>query len=82
MTASLLRSRLVVAASEQGFLPRPFATFNSRQKTPINGILLSTALSTIFICFGDFGSLTLFYGVRPALSLVFLFAPGLDVDSC
>ncbi|GAA5910297.1 hypothetical protein JCM8208_003500 [Rhodotorula glutinis] len=56
-------SRLVVAASEQGFLPRPFATFNSRQKTPINGILLSTALSTIFICFGDFGSLTLFYGV-------------------
>ncbi|GAA5947337.1 hypothetical protein JCM3775_005369 [Rhodotorula graminis] len=56
-------SRLVVAASEQGFLPRTFATFNSRQKTPINGILLSTALSTIFICFGDFGSLTLFYGV-------------------
>ncbi|TNY18522.1 amino acid/polyamine transporter I, partial [Rhodotorula diobovata] len=56
-------SRLIVAASEQGFLPRRFAAFNDRQKTPINGILLSSALSSLFICFGDFGSLTLFYGV-------------------
>ena len=68
LTASSSRSRLVVAASEQGFFPRTFAAFNSRQKTPINGILLSTALSTIFICFGDFGTLTLFYGVRPSSS--------------
>ncbi|BGP38489.1 hypothetical protein JCM10450v2_002437 [Rhodotorula kratochvilovae] len=56
-------SRLIVAASEQGFLPRRFASFNDRQKTPINGILLSSALSTVFICVGDFGNLTLFYGV-------------------
>ncbi|GAA5976531.1 hypothetical protein JCM10908_005533 [Rhodotorula pacifica] len=56
-------SRLIVAASEQGFLPRLFANFNERQKTPINGILLSSALSTIFVCLGDFSNLTLFYGV-------------------
>ncbi|KWU44069.1 amino acid transporter, partial [Rhodotorula sp. JG-1b] len=56
-------SRLIVAASEQGFLPRLFANFNERQKTPINGILLSSALSTVFICLGDFSNLTLFYGV-------------------
>lgn len=56
--------RLIVAASEQGFLPRLFANFNERQKTPINGILLSSALSTVFICLGDFSNLTLFYGVR------------------
>ncbi|KAG0657659.1 hypothetical protein C6P46_006313 [Rhodotorula mucilaginosa] len=56
-------SRLIVAASEQGFLPRFFANFNERQKTPINGILLSSALSTVFICLGDFSNLTLFYGV-------------------
>ncbi|GJN87282.1 hypothetical protein Rhopal_000230-T1 [Rhodotorula paludigena] len=55
--------RLIVAASEQGFLPRVFGSFNERQKTPINGILLSSALSTVFICLGDFGNLTLFYGV-------------------
>ena len=60
--------RLIVAASEQGFLPRLFANFNERQKTPINGILLSSALSTVFICLGDFSNLTLFYGVRhPAI---------------
>lgn len=35
-------SRLIVAASEQGFLPRLFAHFNERQKTPINGILVRT----------------------------------------
>lgn len=56
-------SRLIVAASEQGFLPRLFAQFNERQKTPIWGILLSSALSTVFICVGDFSNLTLFYGV-------------------
>ncbi|GAA5974197.1 hypothetical protein JCM11641_003321 [Rhodosporidiobolus odoratus] len=56
-------SRLIVAAGEQGFLPRPFARFNERQQTPINGILLGAALSTIFIIFGDFAHLTFFYGV-------------------
>ncbi|BGP06421.1 hypothetical protein JCM10049v2_002243 [Rhodotorula toruloides] len=56
-------SRLIVAASEQGFLPRAFSNFHKGRKTPINGILLSSTLSTIFICLGDFSSLTLFYGV-------------------
>ncbi|KAK4331365.1 High-affinity methionine permease [Rhodotorula toruloides] len=56
-------SRLIVAASEQGFLPRAFSNFHKSRKTPINGILLSSTLSTIFICLGDFSSLTLFYGV-------------------
>ncbi|BGP14439.1 hypothetical protein JCM10213_004562 [Rhodosporidiobolus nylandii] len=56
-------SRLIVAASEQGFLPRPFAKFNDSRQTPINGLLLSAALSTVFIIFGDFSILTMFYGV-------------------
>lgn len=55
-----------MAASEQGFLPRAFSNFHKSRKTPINGILLSSTLSTIFICLGDFSSLTLFYGVRRA----------------
>ncbi|KAM0754974.1 amino acid transporter [Meredithblackwellia eburnea MCA 4105] len=56
-------SRLIVAAGEQGFLPKLFANYNLRQSTPINGILLSSALSFVFILFGDFAHLTLFYGV-------------------
>ncbi|GAA5866191.1 hypothetical protein JCM1840_005106 [Sporobolomyces johnsonii] len=56
-------SRLIVAAGEQGFLPRLFSDYNSRQGTPVNGILLSSALSTVFIIIGDFSNLTLFYGV-------------------
>ncbi|GAA6028057.1 hypothetical protein JCM8097_001851 [Rhodosporidiobolus ruineniae] len=56
-------SRLIVAASEQAFLPRLFSKFNERQSTPINGILLSSALSTVFILLGDFTHLTMFYGV-------------------
>lgn len=47
-----------------------FGSFNERQKTPINGILLSSALSTVFICLGDFGNLTLFYGVSRARTVV------------
>ncbi|GAA6000235.1 hypothetical protein JCM10207_007919 [Rhodosporidiobolus poonsookiae] len=56
-------SRLIVAASEQDFLPRLFSRFNERRETPINGLLLSSALSTVFIIFGDFARLTFFYGV-------------------
>ncbi|ORY79365.1 amino acid permease-domain-containing protein [Leucosporidium creatinivorum] len=56
-------SRLIVAAGEQGFLPKLFARYNERQSTPVNGILLSSALSAVFIFFGDFAHLTLFYGV-------------------
>jgi L-asparagine transporter-like permease len=67
--------RLIVAASEQGFLPRFFANFNERQKTPINGILLSSALSTVFICLGDFSNLTLFYGVRDCCCSCLRFSP-------
>ncbi|KAL8286510.1 hypothetical protein RQP46_004527 [Phenoliferia psychrophenolica] len=55
-------SRLIVAAGEQGFLPKLFASYNLRQSTPINGILLSTSLTVLFILFGDFAHLTLFYG--------------------
>jgi amino acid transporter len=47
-------SRLIVAAGEQGFLPKVFARYNERQSTPINGILLSSSLSALFIVFGDF----------------------------
>ncbi|KAK4058443.1 hypothetical protein OIO90_000602 [Microbotryomycetes sp. JL221] len=56
-------SRLIVAAGEQGFLPRLFAQYNDRQETPINSIILSSTLSVIFVALGDFGHLTLFYGV-------------------
>ncbi|GAA6013004.1 hypothetical protein JCM11491_000934 [Sporobolomyces phaffii] len=56
-------SRLVVAAGEQGFLPKVLSEYNKSRNTPLNGILLSSALSTIFILLGDFTNLTLFYGV-------------------
>ncbi|GAA5995994.1 hypothetical protein JCM5350_007010, partial [Sporobolomyces pararoseus] len=56
-------SRLVVAAGEQGFLPKVLSEYNTSRQTPINGILLSSSLSTIFILVGDFSNLTLFYGV-------------------
>ncbi|GAA5905358.1 uncharacterized protein JCM6883_006372 [Sporobolomyces salmoneus] len=56
-------SRLVVAAGEQGFLPKILSEYNDSRQTPINGILLSSTLSTIFILIGDFSNLTLFYGV-------------------
>ncbi|GAA5879546.1 hypothetical protein JCM16303_003247 [Sporobolomyces ruberrimus] len=56
-------SRLVVAAGEQGFLPKVLSEYNPSRQTPINGILLSSSLSTIFILLGDFSNLTLFYGV-------------------
>ncbi|GAA6059737.1 hypothetical protein JCM10212_001945 [Sporobolomyces blumeae] len=56
-------SRLVVAAGEQGFLPKVFSEFNSRRQTPINGLILSSSLSIVFILLGDFSNLTLFYGV-------------------
>ena len=59
----LFRSRLIVAAGEQGFLPKLFSKYNERQSTPINGILLSSSLSALFILLGDFTHLTLFYGV-------------------
>ncbi|GAA5891413.1 hypothetical protein JCM6882_004686 [Rhodosporidiobolus microsporus] len=71
-------SRLVVAASEQGFLPRLFSNFHERQETPINGILLSAVLSSVFIVFGDFAQLTMFYGVC-AWSWNFLVVIGLLV---
>jgi hypothetical protein len=58
-------SRLVVAASEQGFLPRTFAKFNERQQTPINGLLLATSLSIVFIIFGDFAHLTMVRDIFP-----------------
>jgi len=56
-------SRLIVSAGEQGFIPKLFARYNERRETPLNGILLSSGLSAIFIIFGDFAHLTLFYGV-------------------
>ncbi|GAA5855926.1 hypothetical protein JCM8547_000418 [Rhodosporidiobolus lusitaniae] len=56
-------SRLIVAAAEQKFLPRMFGKFHDRQQTPINGLLLSAALSSVFIVFGDFANLAVFYGV-------------------
>ncbi|KAM0788428.1 hypothetical protein ACM66B_001564 [Microbotryomycetes sp. NB124-2] len=56
-------SRLIVAAGDQGFLPHVFAVYHDQQGTPINSIALSSTLSAIFICFGDFAHLTLFYGV-------------------
>ncbi|KAI5479666.1 solute carrier family 7 (L-type amino acid transporter) [Pseudohyphozyma bogoriensis] len=55
--------RLIVAASEQRFLPTLFSKYHEKQKTPINAILLSSSLSGLFILFGDFAKLTLFYGV-------------------
>ncbi|SCZ98873.1 BZ3500_MvSof-1268-A1-R1_Chr3-1g05677 [Microbotryum saponariae] len=56
-------SRLIVSAGEQGFIPKLFARYNERRETPLNGIMLSSFLSIIFIIFGDFAHLTLFYGV-------------------
>ncbi|KAK4051809.1 hypothetical protein OIV83_002514 [Microbotryomycetes sp. JL201] len=56
-------SRLIVAAAEQSFLPSVFSKYHKRQDTPIYSIALSSSLSAIFICFGDFAHLTLFYGV-------------------
>ncbi|KDE07343.1 hypothetical protein MVLG_02385 [Microbotryum lychnidis-dioicae p1A1 Lamole] len=56
-------SRLIVSAGEQGFIPKLFARYNERRETPLNGIMLSSVLSIIFIIFGDFAHLTLFYGV-------------------
>lgn len=56
-------SRLIVAAAEQDFLPSRFSHYHPKLATPINGILLSSILSMVFILFGDFARLTLFYGV-------------------
>ena len=42
-----------------------FSNYNQKRHTPVNGILLSSSLSTIFILLGDFSNLTLFYGVSP-----------------
>ncbi|GAA5932155.1 uncharacterized protein JCM15063_001137 [Sporobolomyces koalae] len=64
LNSSLYTSaRLVVAAGEQGFLPKAMSKFNKQRQTPINGILLSCSLSTIYILIGDFSSLSVFYGV-------------------
>ena len=53
---------MIVAAAEEGFLPSLFSRYHSTRETPLAAIGLSTALSVIFIFFGDFAHLTLFYG--------------------
>ena len=52
-----------------------FARYNRRQETPINGIILSSSLSLVFIIFGDFAHLTLFYGVSPRLGFLLASSP-------
>lgn len=56
-------ARLIYSAAGEGFLPQIFAQLHAKRGTPVNALLLQTAITTAFILVGEFHSLVTFYGV-------------------
>lgn len=54
-------ARLIVASSEQRFLPKRLARFNERG-TPRDALIVCALSSAVFILVGDFARLSVFYG--------------------
>lgn len=57
-------TRLICAASKEGFLPATFSKLHSTRKTPLNASILQAVITAVFIVFGGgFRSLVNFYSV-------------------
>lgn len=55
-------ARLIYTSSKDGFFPSIFARTHLKRGTPINSLIFSAVLTTVFILAGDFQSLLTFYG--------------------
>uniref|UniRef100_A0A060T299 ARAD1A06600p n=1 Tax=Blastobotrys adeninivorans TaxID=409370 RepID=A0A060T299_BLAAD len=56
-------ARLAYAAAEDGFLPQVFSDISPKRGTPVNALLLQSAMTSLFILVGEFHTLLTFYGV-------------------
>jgi len=45
-------ARLVYVAGQEGYLPKMFGRLHASRKTPLNAMLLNTALTSVFVAFG------------------------------
>ncbi|GAA93618.1 uncharacterized protein L969DRAFT_14026 [Mixia osmundae IAM 14324] len=64
LNSSLYTSaRLIYAAGKEGYLPKYFARLHPKRETPVNSIILQSALTVVMILIGNFRSLVSFYGV-------------------
>lgn len=60
-------ARLIYTSSKDGFFPSIFSHTHLKRGTPLNSLVLSAALTTIFILVGEFHSLLTFYGLAAYL---------------
>ncbi|ANB11084.1 Mup1p [Sugiyamaella lignohabitans] len=71
-------ARLVYSSAEEGFLPSMFCKLHPVRSTPVNALLLQSAIACIFILVGEFHSLLTFYGFA-GYSFYFLTVSGVIV---
>lgn len=45
-------ARIVYVAGQEGYLPKMFGRLHTSRKTPVNAMLLNTALTSVFVAFG------------------------------
>jgi amino acid transporter len=66
-----VNARLICAVASEGYLPKLFSKLHASRHTPVNAVLLQTALGMAMLLFGNFRTLLVFSSVC-AWSFLFL----------